>query len=100
MIVYVITQGHYSDYHICAVTTDKDKAEILRKFFSANSGYGDWGKARIQEYDTEEYIIEANLANRGFHIYYVGFDSCGHFRSADLYTDANYIEAFNKVSKY
>lgn len=27
--VYVITKGCYSDYHICAVTLDKEKAERL-----------------------------------------------------------------------
>lgn len=48
MIVYVITKGCYSDYHICGVTFDKDRAEKLVKFYS--DGYDD---AEIEEYDTE-----------------------------------------------
>lgn len=51
MNVYVITAGKYSDYHICAVTEDKNKAEILRKAFSSPYGYD----AKIEKYDTEKY---------------------------------------------
>lgn len=59
MKVYVITKGDYSDYHICAVTLDKDKAEQLREKFS--KGY--YNEADIEEYDTEETeeIIKHNL---------------------------------------
>lgn len=50
MKVYVITAGEYSDYHICAVAVDPDKAELLRKLYS-----GPWSeKVEIEEYDTEE----------------------------------------------
>lgn len=44
--IYVITKGCYSDYGICAVTTDKAKAEELRLFFSDK--YDD---ANIEEYE-------------------------------------------------
>lgn len=46
---YVITRGSYSDYHICAVTLDKDRAEKLRKMFSDH-----WNKANIEEYTLDE----------------------------------------------
>lgn len=49
MKVYVITKGEYSDYHICAVATDKEKAEEIRKKYSQP-----WEAAEIEEYDTEE----------------------------------------------
>lgn len=55
MKVYVITQGCYSDYHICAVTLDKDKdkAERLQKLYSAKEGsYMD--NAEIEEYETDD----------------------------------------------
>ena len=57
MKVYVITKGVYSDYRICAVALDKDKAEILRKAFSS------WGEAEIETYETDQFIteIEAGL---------------------------------------
>ena len=32
--VYVITKGHYSDYHICAVTLDKERAHKLQKMYT------------------------------------------------------------------
>ena len=41
--IYVITAGEYSDYHICAVTTDKERAEFLKKWY-----YGD--NTRIREF--------------------------------------------------
>lgn len=31
MKVYVITKGIYSDYHICAVAMDEEKAKVLGK---------------------------------------------------------------------
>lgn len=44
---YVVTKGNYSDYHIVAVTTDRDVAEqICNKF----SGEYFWDEARIEEY--------------------------------------------------
>lgn len=45
--VYVITKGIYSDYHICAVASNKKMANILCKKYSENS----WNKAIIKEYD-------------------------------------------------
>lgn len=48
MKVYVITQGAYSDYHICGVSLDKEKAETIRKFCS-----DEWDEAQVEEYDTE-----------------------------------------------
>jgi len=32
--VYVITQGEYSDYHICAIFSDKKKAKEVVDFFN------------------------------------------------------------------
>lgn len=50
MKIYVITQGIYSDYHICGVATTKEKAEMMQKFFST-----DYDKAEIETYDTDTY---------------------------------------------
>lgn len=50
MKVYIITKGEYSDYHICAVATDKEKAEALREKFSDH-----YDNAEIEEYDTDDY---------------------------------------------
>ena len=56
MIVYVITAGEYSEYHICAVTLYKEKAEYLKKLYSDK-----WDAARIQEFDTEENPVTCEL---------------------------------------
>ena len=55
MTVYVITKGDYSDYHICAVSTDKKKAEVLRKAFDDKDG---WREARIETYETNQFLTE------------------------------------------
>lgn len=64
MKIYVITKGEYSDYHICAVTENKEKAEILCEKFAC-----DYETAQIEEYDTEfnELIINNKKA---YHCYY------------------------------
>ena len=48
-IVYVITKGCYSDYHICAVTLSKARAENLKKWFS-----DDFNNAEIEEFVLDE----------------------------------------------
>lgn len=53
MKIYVITSGCYSDYHIDAVTDDKDKAEFLKLKFS-----DEHDEANIEEYDTDKYQVE------------------------------------------
>lgn len=49
MKYYVITSGCYSDYHICAVTSDANKAEILRRLYC--DGYD---VAQIEEFEEDE----------------------------------------------
>ena len=47
--VYVITAGSYSDYHICAVSLDPQKAEVLAKFYTEH-GYD---QAGVEEYEAD-----------------------------------------------
>lgn len=49
MKVYVITKGEYSDYRICGVATDPEKADALAKFYSDR-----YDTAEVEEYDTED----------------------------------------------
>lgn len=46
MKIYIITAGCYSDYHICAATTDKEKAERLKILFQ-----GSYNGSEIEEYE-------------------------------------------------
>lgn len=47
--IYVVTLGCYSDYHICGVATDKEKANLLAKKFSTR-----YDTAEVEEYDTDD----------------------------------------------
>lgn len=68
MKVYVITCGEYSDYQICAVTLDKKQAELLKARYSDESD-----EAYIEEYETDNYKIEADDAYK--HMYMVKFNN-------------------------
>lgn len=52
-IAYVITRGCYSDYEICAVTLDKDRAERLKQLYSN----------RIVEAEIEEWELDKGPEN-------------------------------------
>lgn len=43
--IYVITSGEYSDYAICALTSDYERAKVLAKYYTK---YGN--EAQIEEY--------------------------------------------------
>ena len=64
MKVYVITKGQYSDYRICGVSTDKDKARLLQK---ACDGHNIWSESRIETYETDQYVTEIES---GLQLYY------------------------------
>ena len=52
-IAYIITRGCYSDYEICAVTLDKDRAERLKQLYSN----------RIDEAEIEEWELDKGPEN-------------------------------------
>lgn len=66
MKVYVITQGSYSDYHICAVSVDKERAVLLSRYFSDGDGL-----AQVEEYDTEAKLPNSEVLFRLIPIYKV-----------------------------
>ena len=90
MKVYVITKGIYSDYRICAVALDKDKAEILRKAFSDS-----WEEAEIEIYETDQFITEIEA---GLKIYQCVVNDNGLSAYERDYEYADDI-CFNKVNK-
>lgn len=90
MKVYVITKGQYSDYHICAVTTNPDDAEILKRKFMS----GGWGATNIEEYDTDNY--NDILANKK--LYSIHFAKNGDIINAFENDDIDYVS--DKISIY
>lgn len=69
--VYVITAGSYSDYHICAVSLDPQKAKVLAKFYTEH-GYD---QAGVEEYDAD---YEYDRIESGCQMYIVTFDEQGY----------------------
>lgn len=67
MKVYVITNGEYSDYQICAVTLDKEQAELLKIRYSDK-----YDTAYIEEYDTDDYKMEVDDIYK--HMYRISFN--------------------------
>lgn len=66
MKIYVVTEGEYSDYHICAVFDDKKKAELYcavreEKDFLDNKCYVFGDEYMIEEYDTDDIDIEGTV---------------------------------------
>lgn len=50
MKIYAITKGNYSDYHICRLTTDYEKAKRYKEAYSDK-----WGEAWIETYEDNEF---------------------------------------------
>ena len=84
MKVYVITKGSYSDYHICAVAIDKEKAEKLEDYYTDK-----WDEANIEEYDTEA----SNPFISNFKLYFVCCAENGEL-TPFLITNPSCIELF------
>ena len=62
MKIYVITAGEYSDYHIVAVTTDKEKAENFVKLHNDSKRFY-YDDAYVEEYDTDDFDIAIDDCN-------------------------------------
>lgn len=91
MKIYVITKGEYSDYHICATTTDKDRAEFLREMASTIGEYGE--EAKIEEFD--DYAELNPIKGELYKVYWICDDSgnCkGVFTSQEFYPYGNYLD--------
>lgn len=53
-MIYVVTQGKYSDYHIIAATLDKTLATKIAEKFSDDDG---WDDCRVEEYPDAEVML-------------------------------------------
>lgn len=75
MKIYVITKGKYSDYHICAVSTDAMRAARLAELYTDR--YDD---AKVEEYDTDS---DTDILDTGRIPYRVTFTSRGEVYRVD-----------------
>lgn len=59
MKLYAVTKGEYSDYHIIALTTDKDVAEKLAKKYSNRANtYCFAEDAEVEEYEDGVVLLD------------------------------------------
>lgn len=91
MKVYVVTQGSYSDYHICAVLLEKSKAEAICKLLRS-----EWFEPNIEEYETD--VVEPLL--NGNKVYDVSLYENGSAVAYEMSDPTYYIADINKVIKY
>lgn len=94
MKVYVITKGEYSEYHICAVSTDKEKANMLRDKYSNGDNC-----AYIEVFDTEK----EEMVLKYEHIYMCKYHNKNHEIDVNLRLTFDYVypQDFNvKKAKY
>lgn len=74
--IYVVTAGEYSDYHICAVTTDRERAEFLKKW------YWDYDTPEIEEYIDGD--LETPTKADLIPIWFISCDPNGEVRSCRI----------------
>lgn len=95
MKVYVITRGEYSDYHICGVTLEKEKAKQVAEMMHKNSDMYVYREIYIEEYETD--MFDAFL--RGGKAWHVWYKHSGELH-AKLYSDSyvDYVD-YNEVTE-
>ena len=70
-VVYVVTEGTYSDYHICGIfTTQENAEEYISVFFKDDR----WSEYRIEEHDLNPYMAKFE---EGLKPYFVRIDKEG-----------------------
>lgn len=74
MKIYAVTAGSYSDYHIVALTTNKERAEHIAKIYGKNRWHD---TAEVEEYEDAESV--------DYKIYWrVTFDNEHNFEKAEF----------------
>lgn len=77
--IYIITAGCYSDYHICAATTDKEKAERLKILFE-NSYSG----SNIEEFEDGVFDTVLSGEHKPYLVIFKSDNSIELIRDADI----------------
>lgn len=92
MTVYVITQGSYSDYHICGLTLDINVANNIVNHLNTDN---DWySAAKIEKYDAD--VWDSNNAVWNYYMRGDGTDNA----EVDSYGEVSTSKRLNKVIKF
>lgn len=90
--VYAVSEGSYSDYHVVAVFSSKEKAEEFRRLFP-NADYNE-----TEEYELDPAVV--NLAKRGYNAYRIFMLRDGSVERAEVlamdYYHENSTEIFRR----
>jgi hypothetical protein len=86
MKIYIVTQGECSDYHICAIFENEDKAQRFTEKINCN--------ARVETWNTESELI--SLIENGFELYTVIMNEIGNTFNISHYIP-NYL---NNLKSY
>lgn len=73
MKVYVVTAGEYSDYHICKIFLDKEKAE---KYVALENEMNEYlyDNCWVDEWDTSDDSIDINAKTAKYYYAYITTD--------------------------
>ena len=86
MKIYVITAGEYSDYHIVAVTKDKEKADNFVKVHNDSKRFY-YDDAYVEEYDTDDFDIAIDDCNAKYFKVFVSWNyaqGCEEFECDEI----------------
>ena len=84
MKIYVVTKGHYSDYHIITATTNAEKAKKIAKNFNE-----DYDKTNIEIFEDSELYVNP--------LWVIAFDSDGDVLDMRKTTNEYYFDSINQV---
>ena len=96
MKVYIITQGEYSDYHICAVAVDRKRAEHIAKLYN-----GEYNETQIEEFDTDDVGLDKyDLENEPLLRYYVRLNRGWEPEVSEEYLKASDVKNHKTVGNF
>lgn len=84
MKIYVVTKGHYSDYHIITATTDEERAKKIAKNFS-----DDYDKTNIEIFEDSELYVNP--------FWEISFDSDGDVMDMSRTNNEYCFDSINEV---
>lgn len=63
--IYLVSEGSYSDYHICGVYSTKEKAEEAKKLFGSGSDIEEHDLDAIPDHPQGLYLYEVRMMQNG-----------------------------------
>lgn len=82
MKVYIVTAGEYSDYHICKVFLDKEKAD---KYVALENEINPYEECWVAEWETSDDKIKMNAKVAYYHFCYINMQ--GEIETDDEYAN-------------